>query len=232
MQLKSGLGHLGRVIKKRIYQAFLFRVDMPPGNIFDCDPTATLRGSVEIRKGSGNRIEIGKGARFKGTISMIGDNNVIRIGEGCHFRGRIVVNSGTNQIVSFGNHSTSVDLYIVCSENCDVTIGEWCMFSRAVEVRTSDSHSVIERASGERLNHPGSIVIGDHVWVGVGAIINKGVRLPEDCIVGAQSFVNRCFDESGIMLAGAPADIVRRGITWSRGRKPRFTPDEMDFWRR
>ncbi|OAP40271.1 hypothetical protein ATB98_02195 [Sinorhizobium saheli] len=90
---------------------------------------------------------------------------------------------------------------------------------------------MIERASGKRVNSPGSVSIGDHVWVGLGAIISKGSSVPADSIVGAMSFVNGKFDEEGTVIAGVPAKVIKRGVTWSRVRKKRFSPEEMDGWK-
>lgn len=179
---------------------------------------------------SNNLFQIGKGSKFNGSVEFLGANNRVLIGENCHFRGNIIV-KGEGQTVAFGNHSTTVDVYILCQEGCNVTVGRSCMFSREIEIRTTDAHSVIDRATGKRINKARSITIGDHVWVGVGAIINKGAIVPSDSIVGAMSFVNGQFDEEGVVLAGSPAKIVKRGITWNRSRRDKFTPEQMDHWR-
>ena len=110
-------------------------------------------------------------------------------------------------------------------------IGRRCMFSRKIEIRTSDAHSIVDRETGRRLNGAGSITIGDHVWVGLGVVINKGASIPADSVVGAMSFVNRSFDEQGVVLAGTPARVVRRGITWNRGKKKRFTREQLEYWK-
>ena len=191
---------------------------------------ASLAGHVFVGKGKGNRLSIGKQTKFRGTIEVVGNNNNIMIGDNCHFRGQIVV-KGNGQTIRFGNNSTTVDVYILCQEDCDVTIGEWCMLSREIEIRTTDAHSVVDRATGRRINAPKSVTIGDHVWIGVGAIINKGAVVPSDSIVGAMAFVNQRFEEQGVVLAGTPATIVKRGITWNRSRKAKFTAAELDHWK-
>lgn len=65
------------------------------------------------------------------------------------------------------------------------------MFSRKIEVRTTDAHSVIDIETRSRINKAESIHIGDHVWVGLSTIINKGAVIPSDNIIGANSFVNK-----------------------------------------
>lgn len=51
----------------------------------------------------------------------------------------------------------------------------------------------------------GSIVIGDHCFLGYGAILCPGVKLAENCIVGAGSVVTRSFLKPGTVIAGNPA---------------------------
>lgn len=181
--------------------------------------------------GSRNKIELPKTSSFIGHITVRGQGNRILIGENCRITGELII-KGSNQTISIGEGSTFESVYIICLEHCDVTIGRWCMFSRGIEVRTSDAHSLIRKRDGRRLNLAAPVVIGDHVWVGVGALINKGTVIPDDCVVGAKSFVNKTFGEPGVLLVGTPATVVKKGITWNRAaRKRRFSKDEMMAWR-
>ncbi|OJF90470.1 acyltransferase [Pararhizobium antarcticum] len=208
----------------------IFRNELIAGNTFLNEGAAALKGRVFGKTGTGNVLSIGKGTKFSGTVEFQGNNNKVLIGDTCHFRGEIIV-KGEGQTVTFGDQSTTVDVYLLCQENCDVHIGKWCMFSREIEIRTTDAHSVIDRVTRKRINPAQSIRIGDHVWVGVGAIINKGAVVPSDCIVGAMAFVNGQFDEEGTILAGTPARVVKRGITWNRSRRDQFSRAQMNQWK-
>lgn len=207
-----------------------YRNEITEGNTFQNNGAESIKGRLTVRRGEGNYLSIGKGTKFSGSVEFLGNNNRVVIGENCHYRGDILV-KGNNQTVTFGDNSTTVNVYILCQENRDVHIGKWCMFSREIEIRTTDAHSVIDRKTGKRLNMPGSITIGDHVWIGVGSIINKGSVIPSDSIVGAMSFVNGAFDEEGVVLAGTPAKIVKRGITWNRSCRNEFSDEQMDHWK-
>ena len=202
---------------------------MKSGNRLVLGEKAAVRGKAFVTAGKGNLLQVGKGSQFQGIVHFHGSNNKILIGENCRYRGKIVV-KGSNQTVSFGDKSTAHDVYIVCMEKCDVTIGKACMLSRKIEIRTSDAHSVIDRQTHKRLNRAAPVTIGDHVWVGVGSIINKGSTVPTDSIVGAMSFVNEKFTEEGVMLAGTPAKIVKRGITWNRSQKTKYESDQIYDW--
>lgn len=203
---------------------------MTSGNRLVVGRQVALRGKASVVSGTGNLLQIGKGTEFWGDVYFRGDNNKVIIGENCRFRGEIDV-KGSGQTIVFGDNSVAKAVYVMANENCDVRIGKWCLLSREIEIRTSDAHAVIDRKTRERLNPPAPVSIGDHVWIGVGAIINKGAVVPSDSIVGAMSFVNGRFDEEGVVLAGTPAAIVRRGITWDKGRKLRFSQKELDRWK-
>jgi acetyltransferase-like isoleucine patch superfamily enzyme len=183
-------------------------------------------GRVVVR-GAGNRVEIGENCKLTAVhIDLIGENNRLIIGDGVRYRGHILINSGSNQTIRIGARSTFQNVYLLCSEGKNITIGEECMFSREIEVRTTDAHSVIDVATGQRINAPGDIAIGDHVWIGLRSIIQPGVHIANDVIVGALSFVSKSIDESSVVAAGVPAEIKKRGVTWDRRRVDELPPDE------
>ncbi|MBR0557045.1 acyltransferase [Ciceribacter sp. L1K23] len=105
------------------------------------------------------------------------------------------------------------------------------MLSRHIEIHTTDAHSVIDRETGERFDLGGPVTIGDHVWIGMGAIISKGVTIGDDNIVGARSFVTKSFVDSGTIIAGAPAKVIKTGVTWSRLLRTRYSEADMEAWR-
>lgn len=216
---------LGRKKKRKIFEARGLE-----GNTVDTGGAKSLKGLIEIARGSGNLVKIAEGSEFAGSIKVYGTGNRVLIGEGTKIQASILV-KGSNQTVSIGDFTTIAGAYILCQEGCHVSIGRWCMFSRDIEIRTTDAHSVVDRKTGQRLNTPASISIGDHVWVGVRALISKGAKVPSDSIIGAMSFVNSSFEEDGVIVAGVPAKIIRRGITWNRSRKRRYSEAEMTHWR-
>jgi acetyltransferase-like isoleucine patch superfamily enzyme len=183
-------------------------------------------GRVVVR-GPGNRVEIGRNCKLKAVqIDLRGKNNRLIIGDDVLYRGHILIAGGSNQTIRIGARSTFQNVYLLCSEGRNITIGEECMFSREIEVRTTDAHSVIDVATGQRINAPGDITIGDHVWVGLRTIIQPGVHIADDVIVGALSFVSRSIDKSSVVAAGVPAEIKKRGVTWDRRRVCELSPDE------
>ncbi|CAN5171924.1 N/A [soil metagenome] len=52
--------------------------------------------------------------------------------------------------------------------------------------------------------------IGRGCWIGMGAVILPGVVLGDGTIVGANAVVTRSFEEGFVVIAGAPAKIIRQ----------------------
>lgn len=65
----------------------------------------------------------------------------------------------------------------------------------------SDFHSYIES---------GSIIIGDNCWLATNAVILPGVELGQHTIVAAGAVVTRSFKEGNQVLAGVPAQVVKK----------------------
>lgn len=172
-------------------------------------------------RGRDNRVELGKNSRLLGYVEMRGQNNRIVFGDNVQFSGKIFV-KGNDQTFTIGEGTSIRRAFVVMQENCDITIGERCLFSRDVEVRTSDAHSLIDATTGRRLNPAASVSIGDHVWIGAKAFISKGAAVGADSVVGAMAFVGSQFPDTGVVLAGVPAKVVKTGITWHIERRSRF----------
>lgn len=169
--------------------------------------------------GINNKIIFDKNIRlFNCSFSVSGDNNTIFIGEGCNLTNCNFWMEDSNNIIKLGAKTTiNGDTQIACIEGCKVVIGTDCMFSSDISIRTGDSHSIIDK-EGARMNKSKDVTIGNHVWIGTKVIINKGVTISCNSIVGAGAVVTKIFDESNIILAGNPAKKIKSEIEWLRER--------------
>lgn len=107
-------------------------------------------------------------------------------------------------------------------EEKTIRIGKDCMFSKGINLYTSDMHSILD-SSSKVINKGSNIEIGDHVWVGLNAMILKGSAILHNSIIGAGSVVTKKFTESNVVIAGNPAQIVKRQINWDR-----LSPDMLN----
>jgi len=100
-----------------------------------------------------------------------------------------------------------------------IIVGSDCGFADGI-VLTSDYHSIIDSSSGRRVNHAKDIVIGDRVWLCKDFTVLKGAKIGNDSVVGTKSVVTSGTYESNVVLAGNPAKVVKRNITWDMALLP------------
>jgi acetyltransferase-like isoleucine patch superfamily enzyme len=100
-----------------------------------------------------------------------------------------------------------------------IVIGPGCMISSGVEIRTSDSHAILDIASATQVNGPEGVVIGAHVWLARDVTVMKGVTIGRGSAVGARSLVTADLPDF-VLAAGVPARVLRQGVTWSRHARP------------
>ena len=98
-------------------------------------------------------------------------------------------------------------------EGTFIKIGSNCLLSNNIELHTSDYHSILNK-DNQRINPAKSIIIENHVWIGLKSIILKGTIIKENSIVAAGSLVNHQFNENNILIAGSPASIKKSNISW------------------
>ena len=172
-------------------------------------------------KGDMNHIEVQNGCFLNGVTFFIrGDGHRIEIRKGCRFNrgGSLWFEDGGCSLI-IGEGTTFEDVHIAVTEpGSKVEIGDDCLLAYDIDIRTGDSHSIIDATSKERLNYAKDIYIGRHVWVGAHSILLKGVSVLEDSVVATGSVVTKGFEEKGVAIAGNPAKIVKRQISWSRKR--------------
>lgn len=110
---------------------------------------------------------------------------------------------------------------IVLNPNTTLLIGNDCMFSWDVNMRSNDGHSIFDIASNKNINSSNNIsrdrkiVIGDHVWVGERAEILYNTQIGDGSVIGAMSLVKSRIPNNCI-AAGIPARVIRKDIAWSR----------------
>lgn len=190
-------------------------------NRIDSDFTSILASVRFDIVGDANHIEIGEGCILEQTTILVrGSNHRISIGRDCHFgKGSVIWFEDHHGCLTVGEGSGFGSVHIAVTEPySSVTIGRDCMFSSDIDVRTGDSHSIVDLHSGTRTNYAKDVTIGDHVWVGAHCIILKGVTVRENSVVATGSLLTQSFLEPNVVIAGNPASIIRRDVGWLRAR--------------
>ena len=173
-----------------------------------------FRCKIKCTNGS-NKITIGEGTYLKkSTILIMGKNNEVRIGKNVRANGLLIWIEDDGNFVDIQDNVIFVNNdRIACMEGTKVYLGNDCLLSSDIVIRTGDSHSIVN-SENERINMSLSIHIGDHVWIGQRAIILKGTKIERDSVIAAGSIVTRKTFVPNVVLAGNPANIVKRNINW------------------
>lgn len=176
------------------------------------------RSKIKI-EGKGNRIVLEDFTQLRNTTIYIhGNNNVIHLSERCYMNEADFYIEDNNGQIIIGKH-TSVDgkTQFAVIEGKSINIGNDCMFSSGINVRTGDSHSILD-INKNRINPSKDVSIGDHCWIGMHSIILKGSTLHTGTIVGAGSIVSKEINCGNCIIAGVPAKVIKENVDWSRIR--------------
>lgn len=192
---------------------------------------------IIIIQKNGKRI---KKRRIKGLyVKFGGANNCIEIQEPFKIKKLVVSMPGNDNLLKIGKYSAIDSLYVVMRHNSKVTIGnnfygakrtaliakeeggsqisigDNCLFSYDLIIRTSDTHTIYDNKTREVLNRSENITIGNHVWIAARALILKGAEISDNSVVAAGAIVTKKFSEPNCLIAGIPAKIKRREINWN-----------------
>jgi acetyltransferase-like isoleucine patch superfamily enzyme len=102
--------------------------------------------------------------------------------------------------------NTWVGPFTVLDGSGGLEIGASCSISAGVQIY---SHDTVQSAisGGVEEYEYSKTIIEDYCYIGPNTIIAKGVHLKKKTIVGANSFVNKSFEENS-KIAGNPAKLI------------------------
>lgn len=186
----------------------------------------------------GNTISL-SGAFLKGTsFDIFGRNNVIIVGSkawlfNCKIKivsdgNRLEIKSGSTIIsntsfwmqhgkneITIGHDTTIEGGHLAATEGSKITVGDDCMFSSDIEIRTGNSHSIINTVTDKRINPSDDVLIGNHVWLTAHVGVIKGAVLLDNSLVGNSAIVTKNNKENSV-YAGIPAKHIKGNINWDR----------------
>jgi acetyltransferase-like isoleucine patch superfamily enzyme/coenzyme F420-reducing hydrogenase beta subunit len=119
----------------------------------------------------------------------------------------ILVFKGAN-LTFKGSVSLNQRVQIICMDN--ITIGDDVMIARDVVIRDNDGGHEIP-IEGYKKTAP--VTIGNHVWIGQGAMIMKGVTIGDGAIISAGAWVATNVKPNALVM-GDPARAVKKNVEW------------------
>jgi acetyltransferase-like isoleucine patch superfamily enzyme len=107
--------------------------------------------------------------------------------------------------IEVGEH-TWIGPFTILDGSGGLKIGSHCSISAGVQIYSHDT--VAWAVSGGKAPYEyGEVIIESNCYIGPNTVIAKGVHLKKGTVVGANSFVNKSFEE-GVKIAGSPAKII------------------------
>ena len=168
--------------------------------------------------GTNNTIVVKSLLPINVSIVIYGDNHKLTIEENVVFKKGQIWFEDHDCEICIESGTTIEEAHLAVAENgTKILIGKDCMFSKGIHIATTDSHSIIDIESGNRTNPAQDIIIGNHVWLGYCANVNKGVSIGDNVVVAGHSVVTKSIPANSI-VAGVSARIVKSNITWNRIR--------------
>ncbi len=158
--------------------------------------------------------------RYRNSKIICGDNCRIIIGaSGRVARELYIAANAANGYCNIGRNFS-------CTRNCllqlasepdkKIIIGDNCMFGSDIILRTTDSHAIMDKDSGQILNYGKDIAIGNNCWLASEVKVLKGVKIANGSIVGVGSIVTSNLETEHALYVGIPAKIKRTNVEWDR----------------
>ena len=146
---------------------------------------------------SQNLSEEERAATAKQLLGKCGNSVMLNAGFWCDYGANIEV--GENFYCNYG---------VCILDGCKVKIGKNFLIGPQVGIYTA-THP-LDRATRISLLELGTpITIGDDCWIGGHAVVNPGVTLGDNVVVGSGSVVTKSFP-SNVVIAGNPAKIIKK----------------------
>lgn len=167
-----------------------------------------------------SQLELGENVYFENNCEVtLGKNSYSNIGADVYFNAYTILYNWKNGNLEIGKQSRfgRFNLIAVCPDD-SILIGEQSLTARNVSMMSNDGHPIYDIAAGEIINlkEKTTLKIDKHVWIGNGGTIMSECIIGKNCMVGANSFVRNKKFPNNCIIAGNPAKVIRKDITWNK----------------
>ena len=163
--------------------------------------------------GENNRLSIERPAEVTNLKIVLTGEASVSIGAGCILRNLFIYATPGSCLVIGQGVGFNGPVQVLLHEPKTITIGDHSLIGTGVLITVSDMHSILDAATGKRINHARDVTIAPRVWVAHSSFVLKGATIGEGSVIGANSVVTGEIPPNCIAV-GSPARVTRRGITW------------------
>lgn len=128
----------------------------------------------------------------------------------------VIFQAGRGNKLTVGRRAVINGAKIWLGNGGELRIGDDCMLSYEIMIRTTDGHAIMDETTGEIINNQQrACVIGNHCWLGLRTIVTKNAQIPDHTIVAAGTVLTGCFAAPHTIIAGNPGRVIRTGVSFS-----------------
>lgn len=132
---------------------------------------------------------------------LLRSGSVLTVNGSVRLASRATLQLHYNAKLSIGTAYINHDASIIIGS--DSSIGDGLLMSRDVKIFDSDFHKILDE-NGNQSNLPKPVIIGNHVWIGIGTIILRGSKIEDGAVIAAGSVVMGKV-KAGTLAIGNPA---------------------------
>lgn len=150
--------------------------------------------------------------RYDRTIWDVRGNVVFKGGAKIGYGSKI--NVGSNGTLVLGdNFVITASSAVVCFSN--VRFGDNCLLSWDNLFIDNDFHNVVMK-DGKTIDKSKDITVGNDVWISCRCTVLKGTVIPDNCVIGSNSLLNKVYEKPNCIYAGVPAKLIKEIEKWER----------------
>ena len=134
------------------------------------------------------------------------------------FNGPAYINFGSSIVVEpdgelhIGNEVRMSATNIRCRKK--IVLGARSIFSWENLFMDTDFHCIAEADDEIPINPDKEIIFGERVWVGCRSTFLKGTKVGNNCIVGANTLLNREIEGDNQIICGNPGKVIKKNVRW------------------
>jgi acetyltransferase-like isoleucine patch superfamily enzyme len=172
------------------------------GRNFYCEGVPKLKIN-----GKPNNIVIGNNVSFLGDVDLRNrENGKIILHDSCTLEADVRLVSAREGVIEVGSFST-VCAYAIFNGGADIRIGSDCLIAARVSINANEHQS----ARHEKIRLQGfvhnNVIIENDCQIGTNVAINKGVKIQEGSIIGANAVVVKDTERYSINV-GVPSKKI------------------------
>lgn len=181
-------------------------------------------------------IEIGNKCSIYSNRWLMKPQSCVKLGDGGIYLEGNMEALEYGKIIIGKDFGIGTGYWIIACEYTQIIVGDDVICSKNVILLGNDAHSIFDVHTGmninstEEISKNRKIVIGNHVWICVNAIILYDSEIHDGSIIGAGSLVKGMIPNNCIG-AGTPARVIKKDIAWSRNGVDQLMEHEQVYAR-